>query len=53
LYGTTLSAWRDDDGDWIETGLHIFFGAYPNMCVLYKRFSPIARFQRLIDPPFN
>ena len=19
------------DGDWIETGLHIFFGAYPNM----------------------
>ena len=31
-----MSAWQDDDGDWIETGLHIFFGAYPNM----KRLNP-------------
>ena len=22
---------QDEDGDWYETGLHIFFGAYPNM----------------------
>ena len=25
--GALLSAWQDEDGDWIETGLHIFFGA--------------------------
>jgi hypothetical protein len=24
-----------------------------NWCVLYKRFSPTARFQHLIAPPFN
>jgi len=27
---------------------------YPNVrCVLYKSFSPIARFQHLIASPFN
>ena len=31
VLGGKVSAWQDDDGDWIETGLHIFFGAYPNM----------------------
>eukprot|EP00913_Durusdinium_trenchii_P032095 g30055.t1 len=29
--GGKVSAWKDKDGDWVETGLHIFFGAYPNM----------------------
>ena len=27
VLGGKVSAWRDEDGDWIETGLHIFFGA--------------------------
>jgi 15-cis-phytoene desaturase len=29
--GGKVSAWRDDDGDWIESGLHVFFGAYHNL----------------------
>ena len=29
MLGGKVSAWQDKDGDWIETGLHIFFGAYP------------------------
>lgn len=31
VLGGKVSAWQDADGDWIETGLHIFFGAYPNV----------------------
>ncbi len=31
-----VAAWKDKDGDWYETGLHIFFGAYPNMMNLFK-----------------
>jgi len=31
VLGGKVSAWQDKDGDWIETGLHIFFGAYPNV----------------------
>jgi Flavin containing amine oxidoreductase len=27
VLGGKVSAWQDQDGDWIETGLHIFFGA--------------------------
>ena len=27
VLGGKVSAWKDKDGDWIETGLHIFFGA--------------------------
>lgn len=27
---------QDKDGDWIETGLHIFFGAYPNMMNVFR-----------------
>jgi phytoene desaturase len=26
--GGKVSAWRDADGDWVESGLHVFFGAY-------------------------
>ena len=36
VLGGKVSAWQDEDGDWIETGLHIFFGAYPNMMNLFK-----------------
>lgn len=31
-----VAAWKDEDGDWYETGLHIFFGAYPNMMNVFK-----------------
>lgn len=34
-----VSAWQDEDGDWIETGLHIFFGAYPNMMNLFAELG--------------
>ena len=26
--GGKVSAWKDADGDWVESGLHVFFGAY-------------------------
>jgi len=29
--GGKVSAWRDPDGDWVESGLHVFFGAYHNL----------------------
>lgn len=29
--GGKVSAWRDADGDWVESGLHAFFGAYHNL----------------------
>ncbi len=29
--GGKVSAWQDDDGDWVESGLHVFFGAYHNL----------------------
>lgn len=28
VLGGKWSSWQDEDGDWIETGLHVFFGAY-------------------------
>ncbi len=33
---------QDEDGDWYETGLHIFFGAYPNMMNVFKCASARA-----------
>ena len=35
VLGGKVAAWKDEDGDWYETGLHIFFGAYPNMLQLF------------------
>lgn len=29
--GGKVSAWRDEQGDWVESGLHVFFGAYHNL----------------------
>lgn len=43
--GGKVSAWKDKDGDWIETGLHIFFGAYPNMMNLFKELDIEDRLQ--------
>ncbi len=34
-----VAAWKDEDGDWYETGLHIFFGAYPNIQNLFKELN--------------
>lgn len=28
ILGGKLSSWRDADGDWLESGLHAFFGGY-------------------------
>ncbi|KAH8071392.1 oxidoreductase [Aureococcus anophagefferens] len=43
--GGKVSAWQDDDGDWIETGLHVFFGAYPNVLNLFKELDIRDRLQ--------
>jgi 15-cis-phytoene desaturase len=43
--GGKVSAWRDADGDWVESGLHVFFGAYHNLlgflaeCGLHDSFD--------------
>lgn len=43
--GGKVSAWKDKDGDWIETGLHIFFGAYPNIMNLFHELDLHDRLQ--------
>ena len=45
VLGGKVSAWQDEDGDWIETGLHIFFGAYPNMMNLFDELDIHDRLQ--------
>jgi 15-cis-phytoene desaturase len=45
VLGGKVSAWQDEDGDWIETGLHIFFGAYPNMMNLFEELGIEDRLQ--------
>jgi 15-cis-phytoene desaturase len=45
VLGGKVSAWQDADGDWIETGLHIFFGAYPNMMNLLSELDLHDRLQ--------
>ena len=40
-----MAAWKDEDGDWYETGLHIFFGAYPNMMNMLKELGIEDRMQ--------
>ena len=46
VLGGKVSAWQDDDDDtWIETGLHIFFGAYPNMMNLFEELNIEERLQ--------
>lgn len=44
-YTSQVAAWKDEDGDWYETGLHIFFGAYPNMMNLFKELNIEDRLQ--------
>nr|AUE44529.1 phytoene desaturase [Ahnfeltiopsis flabelliformis] len=45
VLGGKVAAWKDDDGDWYETGLHIFFGAYPNMLKLFNELGIEDRLQ--------
>ncbi|ELR97204.1 15-cis-phytoene desaturase [Gloeocapsa sp. PCC 73106] len=45
VLGGKIAAWKDEDGDWYETGLHIFFGAYPNMLQLFKELQIEDRLQ--------
>lgn len=45
VLGGKTSAWKDKDGDWIETGLHVFFGAYPNMMRLFAELGIEDRLQ--------
>jgi len=45
LAALEVSAWQDADGDWVETGLHIFFGAYPNMNNLFAELGIEERLQ--------
>jgi len=45
VLGGKIAAWKDEDGDWYETGLHIFFGAYPNMLQLFKELNIEDRLQ--------
>ncbi|MEC4985471.1 MAG: 15-cis-phytoene desaturase [Oscillatoria sp. PMC 1068.18] len=45
VLGGKVAAWQDQDGDWYETGLHIFFGAYPNMLQLFKELKIEDRLQ--------
>ncbi|GJD11711.1 15-cis-phytoene desaturase [Galdieria sulphuraria] len=45
VLGGKVAAWKDKDGDWYETGLHIFFGAYPNLLRLLKELGIYDRLQ--------
>ncbi len=45
VLGGKIAAWKDADGDWYETGLHIFFGAYPNMLQLFNELGIEDRLQ--------
>ncbi|NJL10271.1 MAG: 15-cis-phytoene desaturase [Calothrix sp. SM1_7_51] len=45
VLGGLVAAWKDKDGDWYETGLHVFFGAYPNMLQLFKELGIEDRLQ--------
>jgi len=45
VLGGLVAAWKDEDGDWYETGLHVFFGAYPNMLQLMGELGIADRLQ--------
>ena len=34
--GGKVSSWQDSEGDWVESGLHVFFGAYRNLHRLFR-----------------
>ena len=45
VLGGKVAAWQDEEGDWYETGLHIFFGAYRNMRQLFAELGIEDRLQ--------
>ncbi len=45
VLGGKVAAWQDEEGDWYETGLHIFFGAYRNMRQLFHELDIEDRLQ--------
>ncbi len=45
VLGGLVAAWQDQEGDWVETGLHAFFGAYPNMLQLMAELGISDRLQ--------
>jgi 15-cis-phytoene desaturase len=45
LLGGKIAAWKDADGDISETGLHVFFGAYPNAMTIFQDLGITYRLQ--------
>ncbi|NTU87211.1 MAG: NAD(P)-binding protein [Chlorobiaceae bacterium] len=45
IYGGKVSSWKDDEGDWIESGTHCFFGAYD---VLYDLMKEIKTYHAVL-----
>ncbi len=45
IFGGKVSAWKDEEGDWIESGTHCFFGAYS---VLYDLMKEIKTDQAVV-----
>jgi len=43
VLGGKWSSWQDADGDWIETGLHVFFGAYQEIFDLMRDIGTYDR----------
>ncbi len=44
-YGGKVSSWKDEEGDWIESGTHCFFGAYD---VLYDLMREIGVYDAVL-----
>lgn len=45
IYGGKVSSWKDQEGDWIESGTHCFFGAYD---VLYDLLREIGSYHAVL-----
>src|SRR5918997_7232281 len=39
VLGGKWSSWKNEQGDWIESGLHVFFGAYQEIYDLMRELS--------------
>ena len=48
VLGGLVAAWKDEDGDWLETGLHAFFGAYHNMKQLMGELDILDRLAQIL-----
>ena len=43
--GGKVSSWRERDGDWIESGLHVFFGAYDE---IFKLMHELGIYENIL-----